>query len=154
MDLKYIKNLREESVGLTEVSKYDAVLTYYRSLGLDPYKLRGKVGAVLRAKIKNSPAFHAWAKIHHYESVSINGDAIGEAAPTDVPDEGAKGSKSDKDGKVDDTIKTNIDTVKLGGKGGNNSITFYGYPGANTSSEANRPDETEINFNSPTSTNI
>ena len=54
---------------LNEISQYDLVVTYYRSLGLDPYKLKGKVGEGLRDKIKNSPAFHAWLKSRNYESV-------------------------------------------------------------------------------------
>ena len=64
------KSVKEDIQDLEEVSRYDAVVTYYRSLGLDPYKLRGKMGSFLRTKIKNSPSFHAWAKINHYESVA------------------------------------------------------------------------------------
>lgn len=54
----------EEVEELDEVSMYDLVVNYYRHLGLDPYKLRGAVGKQLRAKIKASPAFQAWAKIN------------------------------------------------------------------------------------------
>lgn len=48
-------------------SKYDLVVTYYRSLGLDPYKLKGAGGAVLRAKVKNSPAFNTWVKNRQFQ---------------------------------------------------------------------------------------
>ena len=63
------KEVYEDIEDLTEISQYDLVVTYYRSLGLDPYKLKGKVGEGLRDKIKNSPGFHAWLKSRHYESV-------------------------------------------------------------------------------------
>lgn len=58
------KKCSEEVEELGEVSNYDLVVNYYRHLGLDPYKLRGTVGKQLRAKIKASPAFQAWAKIN------------------------------------------------------------------------------------------
>mgnify|MGYP003705355049 CR=1 FL=1 len=61
MDFKTIKQLRlenslsniKESEQLDEISNYDQVVTYYRHLGLDPYKLRGVTGAKLRDKIKS-----------------------------------------------------------------------------------------------------
>ena len=78
MDFKTIKQLRlENSLSdtevkqLDEISNYDQVVTYYRHLGLDPYKLRGVTGAKLRDKIKNSPAFQAWAKTYARESVEV-----------------------------------------------------------------------------------
>jgi predicted RNA binding protein YcfA (HicA-like mRNA interferase family) len=68
------KCCKEDIESLTEVSMYDLVVTYYRHLGLDPYKLRGKQGSVLRDKVKNSPSFHAWLKANRYESVDIDSD--------------------------------------------------------------------------------
>jgi len=63
--------MRENVEELDEISvatsKYDLVVTYYRSLGLDPYKLRGKTGNVLRKSIKNSPAFSAWVKNRQFQ---------------------------------------------------------------------------------------
>ena len=80
MDFKTIKQLRLENSlpdteveQLDEISNYDQVVTYYRHLGLDPYKLRGVMGAKLRSRIKNSPAFKAWLQLrmHHRESVDF-----------------------------------------------------------------------------------
>lgn len=68
------KCCKEEQEDLTEISNYNLVVTYYRHLGLDPYKLRGKSGSMLRDKIKNSPAFHAWLKANRYESVEYDID--------------------------------------------------------------------------------
>ena len=65
------KKVAEEVEELDEVSNYDLVVNYYRHLGLDPYKLRGIVGKALRDKIKASPAFNAWAKIHQNEGTEV-----------------------------------------------------------------------------------
>jgi hypothetical protein len=116
------KKCCEEAEDLQEVSKYDAVVTYYRSLGLDPYKLRGPVGKQIRAKIKASPAFHAWAKINHYESVET---------PT-----------------LYNTIKE-IKQDNLKGKKG--EVLFFGYPdfNANTSNSDQEQAQTDNNFLTP-----
>jgi hypothetical protein len=91
----------EESVeSLDEVSNYDLVVNYYRHLGLDPYKLKGKTGKFLRDKIKNSPSFHAWLKANRYESVDVKS----ENSLIEIVKQAAKKSK-----KPD--------------------VTFYGYPG-------------------------
>lgn len=83
----------------TDVSNYDKVVTYYRSLGLDPYKLKGKVGKALRDKIKKSPSFHAWLKANRYESV----DTSSENPLVEIIKDVKKSKKPD--------------------------VTFYGYPG-------------------------
>lgn len=114
MDFKDIKELRlensllnipEEAEQIDEVSNYDQVVTYYRHLGLDPYKLRGITGAKLRDKIKNSPAFKAWLQLkNRMEDVE-------------------QGSK-----------KTLIETIKDAKKdsiGKKAKVTFYGYPDKN-----------------------
>ena len=113
------KKCHEETEDLQEVSKYDAVVTYYRSMGLDPYKLRGPVGKQIRAKIKASPAFHAWAKIHKYENVEPTlYDTIkevrkqgsskkGEVLFYGYPDSTANTSNSDQDqAQTDDNFIT------------------------------------------------
>jgi hypothetical protein len=114
------KKCCEETEDLQEVSKYDAVVTYYRSLGLDPYKLRGMVGKALRAKIKASPAFHAWARINHYEHTEYSSlyNTIKEAKKSSVskkadvlffgyPDSTANTSNSDQDqAQTDDNFIT------------------------------------------------
>lgn len=115
------KKVAEETEDLQEVSKYDAVVTYYRSLGLDPYKLRGVVGAQLRKKIKNSPAFHAWARINHYESIETS-------SLLDTVLEAKKGS-----------------ATKAG------EVIFFGYPDAtaNTSTSDQDQAQTDNNFITP-----
>jgi hypothetical protein len=118
MDLKAIRALRlenslsdidinDELEQIDEISNYDQVVTYYRHLGLDPYKLRGVMGAKLRTRIKNSPAFRAWLqlKTHHMESVSV------------------------------DSKKSLIETIKDAKKESGSKktkVTFYGYPDKNT----------------------
>ena len=115
MDFKAIKELRlenslqdievtEEFEQIDEISNYDQVVTYYRHLKLDPYKLRGVAGSRLRERIKNSPAFKAWLqlKAHNVESVNV------------------------------DAKKTLIETIKDAKKdsvGKKAKVTFYGYPG-------------------------
>ena len=115
MDLKAIKTLRLENnlpdideglEQIEEISNYDQVVTYYRHLGLDPYKLRGIMGAKLRTRIKNSPAFKAWLqlKTHHLESAES------------------------------DSKKSLIETIKHAKKesfGKKAKVTFYGYPDKN-----------------------
>jgi hypothetical protein len=98
--------LTEELDQIDEISNYDQVVTYYRHLKLDPYKLRGIAGAKLRARIKNSPAFKAWLqlKAHNVESVESN------------------------------LKKTLIETIKDAKKqktGKTSKVTFYGYPNKN-----------------------
>jgi hypothetical protein len=114
------KKCCEETDELQEVSNYDAVVTYYRSLGLDPYKLRGEIGKQLRAKIKASPAFHAWAKVNHYESIEKSSlyntikevkksekTKKGEVLFFSYPDKKANTSNSDKDqAQTDDNFIT------------------------------------------------
>jgi hypothetical protein len=117
MDFKAIKELRlenslqdievtEEFEQIDEISNYDQVVTYYRHLKLDPYKLRGVAGSRLRERIKNSPAFKAWLqlKAHNVESVESNS--------TKTLIETIKDAKKEKTGK----------TAK---------VTFYGYPDKN-----------------------
>lgn len=115
------KCCKEESEELQEVSKYDAVVTYYRSMGLDPYKLRGAVGKELRAKIKASPAFHAWARIHHYESVEHS------------------------------SLYNTIKEAKKQGSSKTGEVLFYGYPDstANTSNSDQEQAQTDDNFITP-----
>lgn len=99
------KRVAEESEQLDEISAYDKVVTYYRHLGLDPYKLRGVVGKQLRDKIKDSPAFKAWLRINQYESCDIeNKNSLIET----IKD----AKKTSKNTKID--------------------VTFFGYPDANT----------------------
>ena len=114
MDFKAIKELRlenslqdieviDEFEQIDEISAYDQVVTYYRHLKLDPYKLRGVAGSKLRERIKNSPAFKAWLqlKAHNVESVNV------------------------------DSKKTLIETIKDAKKessGKKAKVTFYGYP--------------------------
>ena len=132
MEFNDIKQLQEEKrlrennsvEKLDEISRYDLVVTYYRHLGLDPYKLRGKTGSVLRAKIKNSPAFQSWAKTHTMESVELlDGNEITE-----------KKDKTDKDDKPFDSKKAA-------------KVTFFGYPDKNTPQSDTVKDETGTNFN-------
>ena len=61
----------EELEYISEISQYDLVVTYYRHLGLDPYKLRGKSGIMLRNKIKESPGYLAWRKAQYNESLDM-----------------------------------------------------------------------------------
>jgi hypothetical protein len=115
MDLQSIKALRlENSLSdiidneleqIDEVSNYDQVVTYYRHLGLDPYKLRGVIGAKLRDKIKNSPAFKAWLHL-----------------------------KNRMEDTEQDATKSLIETIKDAKKessGKKAKVTFYGYPDKN-----------------------
>lgn len=117
------KRVAEEIEHLDEVSAYDQVVTYYRHLGLDPYKIRGAVGAQLRAKIKASPGFRAWLKLRNpmesaefLESTnsllevikSAKKDLITKSKGVDVtfygyPDKNAKPSDSDKSEVKTDT---------------------------------------------------
>ena len=112
MDFKTIKQLRLENSlpnteveQLDEISNYDQVVTYYRHLGLDPYKLRGVTGAKLRDKIKNSPAFKAWLQLkNRLESVESG------------------------------SSKTLIETIKDAKKDSlskKTKVTFFGYPDKN-----------------------
>ena len=120
------KRLRESPDSLTEVSNYDLVVTYYRHLGLDPYKLRGKTGSVLRAKIKNSPAFQAWAKTYARESVEVLTAELTEKDKTK--------EQSDKPFDAKKAVK----------------VTFFGYPGKkdkNFKQSDSVKDETGTNFN-------
>ena len=119
------KSVDEEIESIEEVSKYDAVVTYYRSLGLDPYKLRGKTGSVLRTRIKNSPAFHAWAKINHYESV-------------DYSSKFSSALQTIKEAKKE-SLSKKID------------VKFYGYPDANNcpSDSDKNTAKTDDNFLTP-----
>lgn len=117
MDLQSIKALRlenslsdinvlDELEQIDEVSNYDQVVTYYRHLGLDPYKLRGVIGAKLRDKIKNSPAFKAWLQL-----------------------------KNRMEDTEQDSTKSLIETIKDAKKdssGKKAKVTFYGYPDKNT----------------------
>jgi hypothetical protein len=99
------KRVAEESEQLDEVSVYNQVVTYYRHLGLDPYKLRGAVGSQLRARIKASPGFKAWLKVRNpMESVEAHNSLL----------EIIKSAKKDTASK---------------GKGVD--VTFYGYPDKN-----------------------
>jgi hypothetical protein len=116
MDLQSIKALKlENSVSdieiaeelelIDEVSNYDQVVTYYRHLGLDPYKLRGVIGAKLRDKIKNSPAFKAWLQL-----------------------------KNRLEDVEQDSKKSLVETIKDAKKdsvGKKAKVTFYGYPDKN-----------------------
>lgn len=116
MDLQSIKALKlensvsdiqiiEESEQINEISNYDQIVTYYRHLGLDPYKLRGIGGANLRGKIKNSPAFKAWLQLKtRLENV-------------------------DKDLKK--SLIETIKDAKKDGIGKKAKVTFYGYPDKN-----------------------
>lgn len=72
LQLKESEDLKEQDLkeqDLQEISNYDKVVVYYRSLGMDPYKLKGEMGKQLRQKVKDSPAFKAWLKSKQYESV-------------------------------------------------------------------------------------
>lgn len=120
------KRVAEDVESLDEVSAYNQVVTYYRSLGLDPYKLRGAVGKQIRDKIKASPAFQAWQKINRYESV--------EYKDYSSIIEDLKGAKAASKKKVE--------------------ITFFGYPDSNTvQKNANTSDpnytQTDSNFITP-----
>lgn len=131
MDFKAIKELRlenslqgievtEEFEQIDEISNYDQVVTYYRHLKLDPYKLRGIAGSKLRERIKNSPAFKAWLqlKAHNVESVKL------------------------------DSRKSLIETIKDAKKektGKNAKVTFYSYPGK----DANLSDSEKEQANTP-----
>lgn len=122
------KKLRESSdiEQIDEISKYDLVVTYYRHLGLDPYKLRGKTGSLLRAKIKNSPAFQSWVKTRSMgvESVQyLNNDELTE-----------KDKSVEKSGKPFDAKKAS-------------KVTFFGYPDKNAKPSDTVKDETGTNFN-------
>ena len=101
--LRDIESLDEQLEQIDEISNYNQVVTYYRHLGLDPYKLRGVIGAKLRTRIKNSPAFKAWLqlKMHHVESVEQKSLI-----------ETIKDAKKEKTGK-------------------NTKVTFYSYPDKN-----------------------
>jgi hypothetical protein len=112
MDLQSIKALRlenslsdveildEELNQLDEISNYDQVVTYYRHLGLDPYKLRGITGARLRDKIKNSPAFKAWVHL-----------------------------KSRMENTEQNSAKSIVETIKDAKKVAKGAkVTFFGYP--------------------------
>ncbi len=120
------KKVTEDTEQLDEISAYDKVVTYYRHLGLDPYKLRGVVGKQLRAKIKDSPAFKAWLKINQYESVEGNSQSSLLEAIKDA-------KKAVKSKKVD--------------------IIFFGYPDANTANQVANSDinqtQTDSNFLTP-----
>jgi hypothetical protein len=109
-NVELIQSVSEEAEQLDEISKYDKVVTYYRHLGLDPYKLRGEVGKQIRARIKESPGFKAWLRINQYESTDDN--ISPERNLVEII----------KDMKKQDTQK----------KGKNCDITFFGYPDANT----------------------
>lgn len=117
------KRVAEESEQIDEISNYDLVVTYYRHLGLDPYKLRGEVGKHLRDKIKASPAFKAWLKINRYESLE----------------------KTTNRSSLIETIKD----VKRNAKS-KVDVTFYGYPDAkaNTSDPKDEA-QTDDNFITP-----
>jgi hypothetical protein len=116
------KCCHEEFDLLDETSKYDLVVTYYRHLGLDPYKLRGAVGAQLRQKIKDSPAFHAWLKVNHYENT--------EYEPANSLIETLKSAKKDS--------KSNTKGVK---------VTFFGYPDSKSTSSDSDKDQAQIDNN-------
>jgi hypothetical protein len=121
------KAMAKESVDqLDEISNYNVVVTYYRSLGLDPYKLKGKMGSILRAKIKNSPAFHAWAKLHQYEDVNSTFDV------NDL-------NELLIDEKSDDCSQ------KKSKKGV--EVQFFGYPDKNAKDTADRKDEVQRDNN-------
>lgn len=121
------KAIAKESVDqLDEVSNYNVVVTYYRSLGLDPYKLKGKMGSILRAKIKNSPAFHAWAKMHQYEDANSTFDI-------DTLNELLIDEK-----KLDDVKKKSKKGVE---------VQFFGYPDKTSQDSSNPKDETDTNTN-------
>jgi len=110
MNFKDVKNLYNEKDELQnspieEVSKYDLVVNYYRSLGLDPYKLRGTVGKVLRDKIKDSPAFLAWAKLN---------------------------SSFEHDSKYGSIIQELKAEKKVSAKSGKFPVTFLNYPDKNS----------------------
>lgn len=115
--LNFDENLSETFVQLDEISNYNLVVTYYRHLGLDPYKLRGVVGSKLRAQIKQSPGFHAWLKANHYENVSV------EDKPTLI-----------------ETLKSAKNSKKV-------QVTFFGYPDKNSKPSDTVQDETGTNFN-------
>ena len=103
--LSNIEVLDEELEQIDEVSNYDQVVTYYRHLGLDPYKLRGVVGVKLREKIKNSPAFKAWLHL-----------------------------KNRLEHTEQDATKSLVETIKDAKKessGKRAKVTFYGYPDKN-----------------------
>lgn len=123
------KKLREgnEIELLDEISKYDLIVTYYRHLGLDPYKLRGKTGSILRAKIKNSPAFQAWAKTR-----SMGVESVEYLANDEITEK-----ETDKKDKPFDAKKAV-------------EVTFFGYPDKkdkNFTKSDTVKDETGTNFN-------
>lgn len=111
--------INEEIESLDEISKYDLVVTYYRHLGLDPYKLKGVVGQQLRKKIKDSPSFHAWLRANQYESVSVEaGNTLIETLKTLKKEKAKKvqvqfygyPDKNDKNFKPSDTVKDETGT--------------------------------------------
>lgn len=69
----YLRQIKEsdETEDLLEVSNYDKIVVYYRSMGMDPARLKGHVGRQIRNMIKVSPAYRAWVKAH-YESVEYD----------------------------------------------------------------------------------
>ena len=119
------KCCHEDFEQLDEVSRYDLVVNYYRHLGLDPYKLRGAVGKQLRDKVKNSPAFHAWLKVNHYESVEQNN--------TTALIEALKSAKKEQS------------NVKSGKKGVD--VTFFGYPDSKSKSSDSDQDQAQTDNN-------
>jgi hypothetical protein len=118
-ELKFnVHDTTDDTTQLDEISKFDLVVTYYRHLGLDPYKLRGPAGQQIRAKIKNSPAFQAWLKTNKYENVQVG------------------------------EYSSLIETIKTAKKSKRVDITFYGYPDSKNSIPSDTvKDETGTNFN-------
>ena len=144
MDLQKIKQLyleknQEEELldQLDEVSSYDAIVTYYRSLGLDPYKLRGVSGKAIRDKIKQSPSFKAWAKIRWSKA-----------------DPRARlNARENFDNSSSHTLIEVLKTAKKESKGGSKKceVTFYGYPDKNSpQSDSDKIEaKTDDNFINP-----
>ena len=109
----------EEVEDLDEVSQYDLVVNYYRYKGLDPYKLRGAQGSIIRDHIKTSPQFLAWARLN--SRLNSNYEYSNHSK---IIQELKLEKKSLKD------FDKNGDIVKL--KGGGEVEFMGGYPDANT----------------------
>ena len=140
------KRVAEEIEELDEASNYDQVVTYYRHLGLDPYKLRGSTGRELRTKIKNSTAFQAWMKLR-----SELGKNLHKQIKKTMQMRGY--NKLNSSYEYDKTYSHIIEALKDAKKesksgDSKNKVIFFGYPdsNANTSNSDKEIAQTDDNF--------
>ena len=124
------KKIAEDIEELDEDSMYNLVVDFYREKGLDPYKLRGKTGSVLRDKIKSSPIFQAWLRLRRSR---MNSSYEYEKNYTHI-------------------IETLKDAKKQSKGKSKNDVIFFSYPdsSANTESDTDKNiAHTDNNFISP-----